>query len=148
MNTFNIAGVSLLIIADDGVLSGYGVPEWMPAACVDTCSDSCFDGEVRVTPGFLTLSKEHQNALLTHEAAHVACGHLIAHPQKGEVVVDERLEAEADAWAIARVGYETFKDACYGICSVITSKMGNQYSHLVRGEVEDRLAKATAFAKK
>lgn len=102
---FEVNGVSLTVTVSDQQMKTYGIYPFQPSAVV------LETGEVFTTTAFTKLSSVTQYALLTHEAGHIACGHLKKYAGSTELVIDPSIEAEADAWASAIVGETAFDEA-------------------------------------
>lgn len=109
---FLCKGLLLLVVTNNDKMAEFGIPSWMPSAVCDRSNNPVYQGTVYVTDGFWKLTKEAQDVLLTHEAGHVACGHLdLEICQSDELVINDQLEAEADAWAVSVVSEEKFDAA-------------------------------------
>lgn len=106
MHVFEIEGIRLNVVEDNDTFLAFGVDGVQhPAAAVSKAQLDGFNGHVIVTSAFFKLTAATQNALLTHEAGHVACGHLdLVEAQTENLLINSQLEAEADAWATVRVG--------------------------------------------
>lgn len=149
MFTFIIKGITLNVIPDDGILENHGVPEWAPSAVVDAKAGE-MTGTVRVTKGFLEMDKKFQEILLTHEAGHIACGHFAEDHPTDKIVENDRLEAEADAWAIQELGYEQYASVFTHVMGIILAKLEFPafYKSMLEEETEQRLARAVAVVNK
>lgn len=106
MFLFEVEGIRLHVVKDDETFLAFGVNGIQhPAAAVSKTQLDGFNGHVIVTSAFFNLTEATQTALLTHEAGHVACGHLdLVEAQTENLLINAQLEAEADAWATVRVG--------------------------------------------
>lgn len=106
MKTFTVKDIILAVKEDNEFLKQYGLPKALPCALVSLTTEPGFDGQVYVSSAFFNLSEESQKTILTHEAGHIACNHLeIA---CDGLLINEDVEAEADAWADNVLGEGTF----------------------------------------
>ena len=149
MFTFIVKGITLNVIADDGILQNHGVPDWAPSAVVDAKAGE-MTGIVRVTKGFLEMDKKFQEILLTHEAGHIACNHFEINHPTDKIVENDRLEAEADAWAIQELGYEEYASVFTHVTGIILAKLEfpSVYKTMLEQENQQRLARALAVLNK
>jgi Zn-dependent protease with chaperone function len=122
---FLCKGLVLLVVTNNDKMGEFGIPSWMPSAVCDRSDNSAYQGKVYVTDGFWQLPETVQSVLLTHEAGHVACGHLDLEVCQGDdLVINEVLEAQADAWAVAVVSEEKF-DAALRECGELIARTIN-----------------------
>ena len=109
---FEISGIRLNVQVDNDKFTMMGVPDFLPSAMVDIPSKHGItdaDGACFVTEAFMKLPEYIRNIALTHECGHVAMGHLDRPESQGdELVINDRLEAEADRWAAAIHGESAF----------------------------------------
>lgn len=130
---FEVSGVRLEVREDNDIFTAMGIPAFLPSAMVDEPSKHgvTADGAVFVTSAFMRLPKYFRDIALTHEAGHVSLGHLsmITDDQRGEVIVDDQIEAEADRFAADIVGesaYDFMLDAvAYESLKAIREAGGN-----------------------
>lgn len=114
MFLFETSGLKIKVIEDNETMKSVGVPEFIPSAAVDGSNVDGIDAVVIVTEAFFKLSKESQQAILFHEAGHVACGHLkLDEAKTSDLVINDQLEAEADAWAVNQTSVAAFDAALY-----------------------------------
>ena len=114
MFLFETSGLKIQVIEDNESMKSVGVPEFIPSAAVDNCNVEGIDAVVIVTTAFFKLTKESQRVILFHEAGHVACGHLeLEEAQTSDLVINDALEAEADAWAVRQTSVAAFDAALY-----------------------------------
>lgn len=106
MNTFTVNDIKLTVKEDNEFLKQYGLPKAFPCALVCLTTKPGFDGQVYVSSAFFNLTEESQQTLLTHEAGHVACKHLEI--ECDGLLIDDNIEAEADAWADSVLGEGAF----------------------------------------
>ena len=115
MNTFSVNGITLNIEVNDDFFESIMGELKAPSAML--MSNEGDVGLVYIPSCFLELDKETQEILLTHEAGHVALRHIERLTAEnvdcsGEtVVINAKIEAEADAWASKVVGYEALVNA-------------------------------------
>lgn len=111
--TFEVRGINLFVEVDNDAFTCVGIPSVLPSAMVVDPSKynrTGFSGHVFVTEAFMRLPEIFRRIALTHEAGHVACGHLILPEVKmaaaeSSAVTSAQLEAEADHWAAGVVGH-------------------------------------------
>lgn len=109
---FEISGVRLSVQTNPEMIESFGVPCWIPTAAVD-CPikhhiEDC-DGVVFTSQAFAELPEYLRTYALAHEAGHVALGHLkLEECSTDEIIENEVLEAQADAWAAKLVGEDNY----------------------------------------
>lgn len=108
MDTFEINNIKLTVKEDNEFIAKYGIPKGFPCAVITLPLLNGFDGHVSVTSGFFSLSEESQKTMLTHEAGHAACGHLLIDVPPDGLLINADIEAEADAWADSVLGDGAF----------------------------------------
>lgn len=134
MNTFTVDGYTAIVRSDDAVFAKYGVPTEVPAALLDKITGEEFP-VIFVTSGFSSLSSASQNAILTHEIGHIACGHLDKYNEEGVLYDIPELEAEADAWAAGRVGHDTFLESLDETVSILLTVLGSRVTSEMKEEL-------------
>lgn len=138
---FEVAGFKIGVVVDDAKLATYGIHAFIPSAVVDRTVIAGIDGIVYTTSAFNELSDNTRRALLTHEVGHIACGHLDLDICEGEgLVINDQIEAEADAWAVARVGMVTFDRA--------VMECGNMLAATLNADTATKAAITAAVAKR
>lgn len=138
---FEVAGFKIGVVVDNAKLASYGIQSFIPSAIVDRTTIAGIDGIVYTTTAFTELSDNTRRALLTHEVGHIACGHLELDSCEGDgLVINERIEAEADAWAVARVGIVTFD------CAVV--ECGDMLAATLNADAATKAAITAAVAKR
>lgn len=149
---FEVSGIRLEVREDNDMFTMMGAPDFLPSAMVDRpekhgCS---VDGAVFITKAFMRLPEYFRRIALTHEAGHVACGHLNYAPEHtNEIIVDTRIEAEADRWAANIVG-ESAYDLMFDALSYETLKViGEQGGNVVAAKpvLEEQIAERKAAYK-
>lgn len=146
---FEVAGFKIGVIVDNAKLAAYGIQSFIPSAVVDRTTIAGIDGIVYTTSAFNELSDNTRRALLTHEVGHVACGHLDLDICEGEgLVINDRLEAEADAWAVARVGMSMFDRAVVecGNALITTLNADTATKAIIKDAVDKRIANRHSLA--
>ena len=146
---FEVAGFKIGVIVDNAKLAAYGIQAFIPSAIVDRTVIAGIDGIVYTTTAFTELSENTRRALLTHEVGHVACGHLdLDICQDDGLVINDRLEAEADAWAVARVGMAMFDRAVVecGNALITTLKADAATVTIIKNAVDKRIANRHSLA--
>lgn len=146
---FEVAGFKIGVIVDNDKLAAYGIHAFIPSAVVDRTVIAGIDGIVYTTSAFTELSDNTRRALLTHEVGHIACGHLdLDICQDDGLVINDRLEAEADAWAVARVGMVTFDCAVVECGNVLatTLKADAATKAVIKDAVDKRIANRHSLA--
>lgn len=108
MNIFEVNNIKLSVKEDNEFIAKYGIPKGFPCALISLPLLKGFDGHVSVTSGFFCLSEESQKTMLTHEAGHAACGHLLLDVPTDGLLINADIEAEADAWADSVLGIGAF----------------------------------------
>ena len=115
---FEVSGIRLNVEVNDDAFTRVGVPAFLPSAMVDCPAKhgvKDVDGACFVTSAFMQLPEHFRNIALTHEAGHVAMGHLELEESAGnDLVINERFEAEADKWAadiVGQVAFDSMMDA-------------------------------------
>ena len=109
---FEVSGIRLNVEINNDAFDRIGVPSFLPSAMVDCPTKHGIkdaDGACFVTSAFMQLPEFYRNIALTHEAGHVAMGHLELEEAAGnDLVINEKFEAEADNWAANIVGQAAF----------------------------------------
>lgn len=139
MLKFSIGDITLSFKVDNAKMESYGIPGWMPSVVVDKTTEAGFAGAVTATSAFMKLSEEARNALLTHEAGHVACGHLEL-TNTDELVINAQLEAEADDWACSQIGDAAFDWAMDEAVEMIKTMVPVEYHDSIEKDVAARRA--------
>lgn len=153
MDFFEVNNIKLSVKEDNEFIAQYGIPKGLPCAVVSLSTMEGFDGDVRVTSGFYRLSEESQRTMLTHEAGHVACGHLQQIPEGFEGLVDNSImEAEADAWADSILGNGAFDKFIEENRQYLIFKIGDALTpeliENINSECEARIANRKAWIAK
>ena len=140
---FEVAGFKIGVVVDNAKLASYGIQSFIPSAIVDRTTIAGIDGIVYTTTAFTELSDNTRRALLTHEVGHIACGHLELDICEGDgLVVNETIEAEADAWAVTHVGMAMFDRAVVecGNALITTLKADAVTVTSIKNAVDKRIA--------
>lgn len=128
MNTFSINGVTCEIIVSDEMMQEVGVPYGYPAAMLDYAHKGVIgntDGLIVVPSVFAELPEEVQFCMKVHEAGHAALKHLEkCVGAENELVIDAKIEAEADAWAARTIGVERFEAGMIGYMEFCMTRYG------------------------
>lgn len=151
MFLFETSGLKIQVIEDNEKMKSMGVPEFIPAAAVDSTDIASLDGIVYVTSAFFNLSKESQQVILFHEAGHVACGHLkLDEAKTSDLVINDQLEAEADAWAVNQTSVAAFDAALYecGKLIAIAISADETVKQAIAESLEKRIALRNAWMAK
>lgn len=144
MFLFETSGLKIQVIEDNESMKSVGVPDFIPSAAVDSCNIEGIDAIVIVTEAFFKLTKESQQVILFHEAGHVACGHLeLDEAKTDDLVINEELEAEADAWAVNQIGVAAFDAALYECGKLIADAVNADET--VKAGINESLEKRIAL---
>lgn len=139
---FKTGGINVFVVEDSYKMQTLGIPAWMPSAVCDRSNLGEYNAVVSVTPAFFKLTKASQDAFLTHECGHAALGHLDLDICQGvDLVVNEVLEAQADAWAVSVIGQDSF-DAAIRECGELIIKTINadiQTEMMISQDIQKRI---------
>lgn len=145
MDIFEINNVKLSVEEDNDFMAKYGIPKGLPCAIISLPLLKGFDGHVSVSAGFFRLSEESQQTMLTHEAGHAACGHLLIETPTDGLLINADIEAEADAWADAVLGAGVFDKFIAENRSYVIAKIGDALTPDILASIdqdcEQRIAK-------
>ena len=146
---FEVAGFKIGVIVDNDKLASYGIQAFIPSAVVDRTDIAGIDGIVYTTTAFTELSENTRRALLTHEVGHIACGHLELDICEGDgLVVNETIEAEADAWAVTHVGMAMFDRAVVECGNILATTLNADAATkaVIKDAVDKRIANRHSLA--
>lgn len=147
---FEISGIRLNVEVNDDAFTAAGIPAFFPSAMVDCPKKHGavdVDGTCFVTAAFMKMPKYTRELILTHEAGHVAMGHLTLDlTATDDCVTCEKLEAEADRWAANQRGEAAFDVALDAVghetLKILTGLKGTikfeQARSMLEAEVEQR----------
>lgn len=139
---FSTNNIMVIVVEDNDKMETLGIPSWMPSAVCDRSDADNYNAVVSVTTAFFKLSKASQDAFLTHECGHAALGHLDLDICQGvDLVVNEELEAQADAWAVSVIGQDSF-DAAIRECGELIIKTINadiQTEMMISQDIQKRI---------
>lgn len=140
MKTFTVKGFSAKVVQDNEMAMKFGIPSIIPSCFIDKING---DIVIITTSGFDVLSDKTQSVILTHELGHLALGHLEILPAD-IMTMNDRLEAEADRWAVAIVGVDALDKAVYETAAVTLDQLainGVELTPAIRNEMREASSK-------